>query len=146
MFRPQRPQKREFSGRDAEHRGHGYVPSVCARVTRVNDPLPQRPQNLTPSANREPQLAHATIPGMTLEAGEPMPLLPCDDDGWLGEPWTGFNCACMTCSLVPSRISITRSSSRSPGFETLKICLPAGISVRTTRPELPTLPFRSSFI
>jgi len=42
-------------------------------------PLPHRPQNLTPSAKREPQLEHATMPGITLEGIAPP--LPCDDEG-----------------------------------------------------------------
>ena len=36
------------------------------------------------SAKREPQLAHATIPGITLDGGAP--LAPMEDDGWLELP------------------------------------------------------------
>jgi hypothetical protein len=67
MLSPQRPQKREFSGSGLEHRGHGYVFAVPPGLIIVNDPLPQRPQNLTPSAKREPQFEQATMPGITLE-------------------------------------------------------------------------------
>jgi hypothetical protein len=66
-FSPQRPQKREFGGKAAEHRGQGNDPGSSPGLTRINDRFPQRPQNLAPSANREPHLVHATMPGITLE-------------------------------------------------------------------------------
>ncbi len=52
----------------------------------MNEPLPQRPQNLTPSANLEWQLEHATMPGITLDGGDPPVLDPSDGDGWLAVP------------------------------------------------------------
>jgi hypothetical protein len=67
IFKPQRPQNLEFSGSGAEHRGQGYVFAAPPGVIIWKDPLPQRPQNLTPSAKREPQFEHPTMPGMTLE-------------------------------------------------------------------------------
>jgi hypothetical protein len=81
MLRPQRPQKREFCGNGAAQRGHGYVAGASPALTSENEPPPQRPQNRTPSANREPQLVHATIPGMTLDGGDPLLLDPSDGDG-----------------------------------------------------------------
>ena len=56
------------------------------RLIIVNEPLPHRPQNRTPSANLEPQFEHATISGITLDGGEPPVLLPCDGEGWLAVP------------------------------------------------------------
>ena len=83
MFKPQRPQNRELIGSDVLQRGHGYVEGASPGLTSVNVPPPQRPQNRTPSAKREPQLVHATIPGIRLEpAALPAPLA-CDGDGWL---------------------------------------------------------------
>jgi hypothetical protein len=90
-LRPQRPQKREFSGSCAAHRGHGYVEAEPPGVIIVNDPLPHRPQNRTPSAKREPQFEHPTMPGITLDSGELLELLPCDDVGWLPGPCTVRN-------------------------------------------------------
>jgi hypothetical protein len=52
----------------------------------MNEPLPHRPQNLTPSAKREWQLAHATIPGIMLDCGDPPVLVPCEEVGWLDPP------------------------------------------------------------
>ena len=87
ILSPQRPQNREFSGSGAVHRGHGYVAEGSLAFTGLKVPPPQRPQNLTPSAKRELQLMHATIPGITLDAPPELPaLLPCDDSGWLGVP------------------------------------------------------------
>ena len=83
MFKPHRPQKRELIGSEVLHRGQGYVDGASPGLTRVNVPPPQRPQNRTPSAKREPQLVHATIPGIRLEpAALPAPLA-CEGDGWL---------------------------------------------------------------
>ena len=62
------------------------MPELSPAVTNTNDPLPHRPQNLTPSAKREWQFAQATMPGITLDAGEPPVLAPCDGDGWLPAP------------------------------------------------------------
>lgn len=118
MLSPQRPQKRAFWASGLEHLGQGYVPT--AAVTGAKLPLPQRPQKRTPSAKRVWQLVQATTPGMTLDWGEP-PLLPWDEDGWLEPPSGGRSCAWMTCSLAPSRISMTRSSSRSPALDTRKM-------------------------
>ena len=143
MLRPQRPQKRENSGSMFEQRGHGNERGDSPGLTRTKFRLPHRPQNFTPSANRELQFEQATMPGIRLEC-TPLLLLPCDGEGLLPASVIDLSCACMTCSSASSRISITRSSSRSPAFETRRICCPAGISVKTTRPELPTLPFRSS--
>ena len=53
MLSPQRPQKREFSGSGEEHLGHGNVFAESDTVTTANDRPPHRPQNFTPSANRE---------------------------------------------------------------------------------------------
>ena len=145
MLNPQRPQKRENSGSVFEHRGHGNEPGDSPGLTITKERFPHRPQNFTPSAKRELQFEQATTPGMRLECTPPL-LLPCEGEGWLPASFTGLRVACMTCSFAPSRISMTRSSSRSPGFETRRICWPAGISLKTTRPELPTLPFRSSSI
>ncbi len=118
VFKPHRPQKRAPSCSLAAHLGHGNVPPASPGLTIINEPLPQRPQNLTPSANRELQLEHATMPGITLDCGAPAELVPCDDEGWLAVPCSGLSWAWITCSLAPSRTSITRSSSRSPAFET----------------------------
>ena len=144
MLSPQRPQNLEFVGSAEAHRGHGKVLEGCSpALTRVNERPPHLPQNRTPSANREPHCEQATIPGMMLE---PVPLLalPSDGDGWLVPACAERNCACMTCSDAPSRISITRSSSLSPARATRRTCCPGGISAITTRPELPMLAFRSS--
>ena len=94
MLKPHLPQKREFWGSDEEHRGHGYVAGAASpALTSMNVPPPQRPQNLTPSANREPQFEHATMPGIRLDTGELPALLPCDGEGWL-EGLCGFlSCA-----------------------------------------------------
>jgi len=73
MLSPHRPQNRELFGRAVEHRGHGYVDEDSPAVIIVKAPPPQRPQNRTPSAKREPQVTHATIPGITLDGA---PLLP----------------------------------------------------------------------
>jgi len=59
----------------------------------TNEPPPHRPQNLTPSANFDPQLEHATMPGITLDCGEPAELVPCEEDGWLAVPWGGLSWA-----------------------------------------------------
>jgi len=77
IFSPHRPQKREFSGSKFEHRGHGKEFGDSPALTRLKERLPQRPQNLTPSAKRELQLEHATIPGIRLECTSLLPL-PCD--------------------------------------------------------------------
>jgi hypothetical protein len=106
--------------------------------------LPHLPQNFTPSANRELQFVQATIPGITLDAAAPLLLVPCEGDGWLEAPCAGRNCAWITCSPASSVISITRSSSFSPAFETLSMWRPGGMLFNTTRPELPILPRRSS--
>ena len=81
IFSPQRPQNLEFSGNDAEHLGQGYVEPETPGLTNENEPPPHRPQNLTPSAKRDPQLTQATMPGITLDGGYPPALLPCDEDG-----------------------------------------------------------------
>ena len=67
MFNPHRPQNLEFSGKGDEHRGHGNVLAVSAGLTRVKERPPHRPQNFTPSAKRELQVMHATMPGIRLE-------------------------------------------------------------------------------
>src|SRR5580765_3452320 len=135
MLSPQRPQKRELCGSGEEHLGHGKFEAVSPALTSTKLRLPHRPQNLTPSANRDPHFSHATMPGKILESLAL--LLPCDGDGWLVVACVGRSCAWMSCSPAPSRISISRSSSRSPAFETRRMCWPTGTSVSTTRPELP---------
>ena len=82
IARPHRPQNFEFAGNVFEHRGQGNPSEASPALISVNDLLPQRPQNFTPSANREPQFVQATIPGMRLEWAPLLPL-PCDGDGWL---------------------------------------------------------------
>jgi len=77
MFKPQRPQNLEFSGSGVAQRGHGKVFAVSPGLTRTNERPPHRPQNFTPSANRELHPAHATMPGMILECTPPL-LLPWD--------------------------------------------------------------------
>ena len=74
-FRPQRPQNREFGCSGFEHLGHGVVPGAGC-VTSWKDPLPQRPQKRTPSANLDPQFEQATIPGITLDCACPELGLP----------------------------------------------------------------------
>lgn len=81
MLSPQRPQNLEFIGKGDEQRGHGNVfAGWSPALTSVNDRFPQRPQNLTPSAKRDPHWVHATMPGIKLD---PAPLLavPSDGDG-----------------------------------------------------------------
>ena len=78
MFKPHRPQKREFSGSGEEHLGHGNIFVESPAVTTAKDRPPHRPQNFTPSAKREWQFVQATMPGMTLEW---IPLLPLPWDG-----------------------------------------------------------------
>lgn len=82
IFRPHRPQNREFAGSGEEHRGHGKESGDSPWLTKTKLRFPHRPQNFTPSANRDLQLLHATMPGIMLE---PVPLLPVpwDGDGWL---------------------------------------------------------------
>ena len=81
MFRPQRPQNRAFWANGFAQRGQGYVATaVSPRLTITNLPPPHLPQNLTPSANREPQFPHATIPGIMLDWGELL-LTPCEEEG-----------------------------------------------------------------
>ena len=80
IFNPHRPQKRDRSGNSAEHLGQGDVLAESDSVIRTNERPPHRPQNLTPSANREWQLVHATIPGITLDCILLLPL-PCDGVG-----------------------------------------------------------------
>lgn len=92
ILSPQRPQNREFCGSELEHRGQGNEFGVSPGLTITNERFPHRPQNFTPSANREPQFEHATIPGIKLELAPPL-LLPCDGDGWLPVSLSGFNCA-----------------------------------------------------
>ena len=67
MLSPQRPQNLEFSGSDVEQRGHGNVFRVSPALTITNERPPHRPQNFTPSAKRDPQPVHATMPGIMLE-------------------------------------------------------------------------------
>jgi len=67
MFKPQRPQNLEFCGKGFEQRGHGNESAMSPILTITKLPLPHLPQNFTPSANRELQLAQATMPGMTLD-------------------------------------------------------------------------------
>jgi hypothetical protein len=67
MLKPQRPQNLEFCGSGVEHRGHGKLFCISPGLTRTNDRPPHLPQNFTPSAKRELQVAHATIPGIMLE-------------------------------------------------------------------------------
>ena len=88
IFSPHLPQNREFAGSEVEQRGHGKFPGCSPELTNTNDRLPQRPQNLTPSANREVHWAHATIPGMMLE---PIPLLACLPRARAGFPPRGRN-------------------------------------------------------
>jgi hypothetical protein len=127
MLKPQRPQKREFCGRGDEHRGHGKFEAVSPALTRTKLRPPQRPQNRTPSAKRDPHFSQATIPGRMLES---LALLePCDGEGWLAVARPGLSCAWISCSPAPSRISIRRSSSRSPARDTRKMCWPTGTSV-----------------
>jgi hypothetical protein len=121
MLRPHRPQNFEFCGSGAEHLGHGNDPGLSPGLTKTKDRPPQRPQNFTPSAKREWHVAHATMPGIMLEWMPPL-LLPCDGEGWLAVPRISRSWAWMTCSFAPSRTSMTRSSSRSPGFETRSMC------------------------
>ena len=85
MLRPQRPQNLEFCGGGAEQRGHGKPFCISPGLTNTNERPPHRPQNFTPSAKRELQVEHATIPGITLECIPPL-LLPCDGEGWLAVP------------------------------------------------------------
>ena len=85
IFSPQRPQNLEFSGRGTEHLGHGNDRPVSPGLTTANERPPHRPQNFTPSANRELQVVQATIPGIRLEC-TPLLLLPplaapCDGVG-----------------------------------------------------------------
>lgn len=63
---PHLPQKRASELKVVPHRGHGRVGDAVCSIGR-NVPPPQRPQNLTPSAKRDPQFEHATIPGITLD-------------------------------------------------------------------------------
>ena len=67
MLRPQRPQNRECSGRVFPHRGQGNEFGDSPGLISTNERFPQRPQNFTPSAKRELQFEHATIPGIRLE-------------------------------------------------------------------------------
>ena len=67
ILNPHRPQNRENSGSIFEHRGQGNEPGDSPGLTIMKDRFPHRPQNLTPSANRELQFEQATIPGITLE-------------------------------------------------------------------------------
>ena len=68
ILRPQRPQNREFWGSGEEQRGHGKFAAVSPGLTSTKLRPPQRPQNRTPSANREPQDSQATMPGRMLES------------------------------------------------------------------------------
>src|SRR5215211_7828362 len=95
ILKPHRPQNLECCGSGLEQRGHGNESGDSPGLTRVNDRLPQRPQNFTPSANRELQLVHATIPGITLE-WIPLLLLPWDGDGLLPASIRDLRCAWMT--------------------------------------------------
>src|SRR6185503_21088807 len=123
-------------GDDAEETD-GALPALftlaASSVTKINLVLPQRPQNLIPSANREPQLAHATTRGAL---GTPVLLSrlpPCDGvKGWLEGAL--LNCAWIICSMPSGRISITRSSSTSPLRATRSTCCPGGMELRITRP------------
>ena len=76
MFRPQRPQNRELFKIGAAQRGHGYVVTDSPGLIILKEPLPQRPQNLTPSAYRDPQFEQATMPGIILDCAEPSLLAP----------------------------------------------------------------------
>ena len=129
---PHFPQNFEFSGRGVRHRGHGAMPGCSAGTISENAAPPQRPQNLTPSAYRAPHAVHPTIPGKRLDCGDPPVLEPCEGDGWLPSPEKCRSCAWITCSFAPSRISITRSSSFSPAFETRRMWRPGGMSVSTS--------------
>ena len=82
MLNPQRPQKRENSGSGSNIAGTEKSAADSPGLIRTNERLPHRPQNFTPSANREPQFEQATMPGIRLEF-TPLLLLPCDGDGWL---------------------------------------------------------------
>ena len=82
MLCPHRPQKREFSGKGFEHRGHGKELGRSPWLTVTKDRFPHLPQNFTPSANRALQFEQATIPGIRLDL-VPLLLLPCDGEGWL---------------------------------------------------------------
>ena len=82
MLSPHRPQNLECCGSWFEQRGHGNEPGDSPGLTTTNERPPQRPQNLTPSANRELQFVQATMPGIRLEWA-PLELLPCDGDGLL---------------------------------------------------------------
>ena len=144
-FRPHLPQNRERRGSGEAHRGHGKTPGSPGLISKKLCP-PHRPQNRIPSANLAPQTAQATTPGIRLGSIEPPWLpTPADDEGLL--PRTSFlarSCTCITCYAASGRISIKRSSSCSPWRETRKTCCPAGMSARTTLPDLPTLALRSS--
>jgi hypothetical protein len=80
ILNPHRPQNLEFCGNGVEHRGHGNAPTLSPGLTTTKERLPQRPQNFTPSANRELHVEQATMPGMMLEWTPPL-LLPCDGEG-----------------------------------------------------------------
>src|SRR5215813_1204907 len=91
MLSPHRPQNLEFCGNGDEHRGHGKFAAASPALTIVKLRPPHRPQNFTPSANREPQLSQTTIPGSMLESL--LLGLPCDGDGWLAVALCCFNWA-----------------------------------------------------
>src|SRR4030095_15255969 len=105
-------------------------------VTVSNVVLPQRPQNLAPAAKREPHLVQETIVGAFISTPETLPRLP-PFDGDKPLVAADLNCAWMICSSASERISITRSSSLSPGWATRSTCWPGGIDVRINRPERP---------
>jgi hypothetical protein len=81
MLNPQRPQKRELAGSGAAQRGHGNAEPGSPGLTNSNEPLPHRPQNFTPSANREPQFVQATMPGKRLDCPVPLLLAPWEGEG-----------------------------------------------------------------
>ena len=98
IFNPQRPQNFEKGGNVVEQRGHGkLVVCVSPSLMILKERLPHLPQNFTPCAKRALQLVQATMPGITLDCGEPLLLLPppvSEVDGWLlAAPRSGFSCA-----------------------------------------------------
>ena len=67
MLKPHRPQNFEFCGRGEEHLGQGNEFCTSPGLIKTKERPPHLPQNLTPSAKRELQVEHATMPGIMLE-------------------------------------------------------------------------------
>jgi len=83
IFKPQRPQNFENGGSVAEQRGQGKLGEVSPSVITLKARLPHLPQNFTPWAKRALQFVQTTMPGITLDCGEPPLLSAPDGDGWL---------------------------------------------------------------